>query len=87
MRKHLPALATAVTLTFCLMPASANAMTVGIASGIQQGVADRRWSSRPARCAATIDHRTPRLLDRPQPAADGVPSGAGPERQYRLDCY
>ncbi len=39
MRKHLAALATAATLTFCLMPAPASAMTVGTAPGIQQGLA------------------------------------------------
>ena len=40
MRKHLPALATAAALSYFLLPVPANAMPVGTASAIQQGLAE-----------------------------------------------
>ena len=69
MRKHLAAIATAATLSFCLMPASANAMQAGIASGIQQGVADATLVEQ-ARTVCRDDPTTGRRvcwIDRSQP--------------------
>jgi hypothetical protein len=69
MRKHLAAIATAATLSFCLMPASANAMQAGNASGIQQAVAGTTLVEQ-ARTVCRDDPATGRRvcwIDRSQP--------------------
>ncbi len=69
MRQHFAAIATAAALSFCLMPAPANAMPVGTASGIQQGLADTTMVEQ-ARTVCRDDPATGRRvcwIDRSQP--------------------